>query len=309
METQGSQVAAKNRANMEIPISLVDLPADGGIRQHYNEVSLDELAKSTSDLGAIYPIMVRDKSGGRYELIVGSRRLRVAKKLGFEKIWATVLSGVDDRRRLEIAFAENLHREDLTPFEEARVILKFINDYKMSLGDIAKRVGRSEIFVRQRLQLLSLPREIQKMVAERKISLVQASTLAALNSPEEQVRLARKTIESDLADEELTTLVREGRKARPVVLEKPKRGRPPKSTEEKAQPKPKVKPASPKKPFGFRMGKLTGERLNLKVLGFARWLEAILPEVKQMPLPDRLAVQKPIRELMEVAKNYLPKDG
>lgn len=286
---------------VEVAVNSVDLPTDGGIRQYYNETTLDELGKSISDHGALYPIIVSSKAQGRYELVVGSRRLRIAKKLGFEKIQAVVLSSIDDQQRLEIALAENLHREDLTPFEEARVILKLINDYKTSLKDVAKKIGRSEIFVRQRLQLLSLPRQIQKMVAERKISLSHVSVLATLSSPEEQIRIAQEAAENDLAGDELTTLIQERRKEELTA----RRGRKPKSAgvaEKKTSPKPE--PVKPKK-IGWK--KFTAERVSLKVLGFVRWLEAVQPEMAKLSLLEQIATQKAIHELIAISNKFLPK--
>lgn len=214
------------------------------LRQTYDEGSLKELGMSIDERGLIYPILVDALPDETYGLIVGSRRLRSAKKLKLKTIPAVILNKMSTQEKLELALAENLHREDLTPFEEAWAILKLVNEYKLTLKQVAKCIKRDETFVRRRLQLLSLPQEVQGLVAEKKLNLTHVNTLTALTEPADQIRFARRIVEQHLNDGEFRTMIEE------------ELGRP-RTRKEKA---------------------FSWERSALKAKSFARYLGAVLPE-------------------------------
>lgn len=257
-----------SRKVVEISVSAVILPAFS-VRQSYDGEAMADLQQSVSEDGTFYPIIVRLKDG-KYELIAGSRRLRTVQKLGLAKINAIVLENIDDKRSLEIALIENVQRQGLTPFEEARVILKFVNEYKMSLQEIAKKIGRKENFLRQRIQLLSLPKEIQKMIAEKKLSMAHIDTLAGMVSPEAQIELAREAIEDELSPQELKLS-----KSEKIAEKKRVRAN---KVECKNAPA-EVSPLKSKKQ------KSTGKKVRLRITQFNNWLkEAIMSYNKYLPL-------------------------
>ena len=136
---------------------------DLNIRKFYNDDTLEELSRSFSEVGNLYPILVRPGNNGKYELIAGSRRLKAAEKSDLSHVPVCVISDIDDKGIIELALSENLQREDLTPFEEAEAIMRLMKDFNMGAGEIAKRIGRNIGFVRNRIKLLSLPEELQEM--------------------------------------------------------------------------------------------------------------------------------------------------
>lgn len=188
----------------EILVSAVRV-TDISLRKTYDEEKIGELGASIEEMGTLQLIIVRPTREGVYELIIGSRRLRVAQQKGVEKIIACVVSGVDDQMALEMALAENLHREDLTPFEEALAILKLFRDYHLSEQQVSERIGKSRRFIQRRLQLLSLPKEIQQLVSERKLGVRHVDTLAGLPNEEKQIEYAQKSVQEGFTADELCT--------------------------------------------------------------------------------------------------------
>src|SRR5437868_1776172 len=113
---------------VELSVSSIQ-PNKFPLRRFYDEEALRELGDSISEIGGIYPIVVRPTSrNGSFELIIGSRRLKSAQKRKEKTIEAVVLSGVDDRQSIVLALAENLKRTDLTPLEEATGFLTLLKD-------------------------------------------------------------------------------------------------------------------------------------------------------------------------------------
>ena len=95
-------------------------------------------------------------SDGRYQLIAGERRWRAAQRAGLATVPAVVRT-TDDVSAVEQALVENLHREDLTPLEEAAAYQQLIEDFELTHDDVAQRVGKSRSAVTNTLRLLGLP--------------------------------------------------------------------------------------------------------------------------------------------------------
>lgn len=259
---------------IDIDVNAIKVPKDG-LRRFYNEESIDELGKSLSQNGMLYPIIVKSIGGNKYELIAGSRRLRTAKKLELKKIAATVIPNIDDQRCLEIALTENMQREDLTPFEEAWAILKLTNDYKLGIDEIAERIGKSTSLVRQRIKLLSLPDEIQKLIAEKQLSIAQVNELVALRDLDDQLEFARATIEYGLSETELNTMI---------------------------QQKKKNKVMSPPKYL-----KISAKRLELRIISFSTFLSYLLDRKQDLNQDKMVEVRSALLRLIEVASKFADK--
>lgn len=249
----------------EIPIDVIDV-TDLNIRRFYTEATIGELGKSISATGQIYPIFVRPGSNGRYELVFGSRRLYAARLLRLEKITATV-ADVDDRQAIMLALSENIQREDLNPFEEAWGFLKLVNDHKMKLKDIADGVGYDEAYVRRRIQLISMPEEVQGFISQRQLGLAHVDALVRLGTPEDQVQFARSAARHGLSTVELSRMIKEsfGRKQ---------------TARKRTSPK-----------------ELSSEKVRLKIRGFTEWLENVLPNVLIMGGREVISIKVAIRDL------------
>jgi ParB family chromosome partitioning protein len=125
-------------------------------RRRFDEEALQALAASLRERGVLQPVLVRPRSGGRYELVAGERRLRAAQIAGLDTIPALV-SQHDDAESLELALIENMAREDLSPIEEARACAALVEELGLTREDVGRRVGRSRVAVSNLLRLLDLP--------------------------------------------------------------------------------------------------------------------------------------------------------
>ena len=133
-------------------------------RRRFEPEATTGLASSIKQQGLLQPIVVRPRQAGGYELIAGERRWRAAREAGLETLPALIREA-DDRDTLLLALVENVAREQLSPVEEARAYASLVDEFELSLGDVAEQVGRSKPAVSNRLRLLELPEEVLWMVA------------------------------------------------------------------------------------------------------------------------------------------------
>lgn len=190
---------------LEIPISAVG-PNPKQPRSQFDEQALDGLVSSIKEVGVLQPIVVR-KVGGTYELIVGERRLRAARKLGLASIPAVVRDS-DDITALQEALIENIHRADLGPIELAEAYRELLEELGATQEVVAERLGMSRSSIANTIRLLQLPEEVQAMVAEGRLQAGHARALLAIGDPEGQVSLAQRISAEDMSVREVEELVR-----------------------------------------------------------------------------------------------------
>ncbi len=191
----------------ELPVSEIR-PNTYQPREHFDEEALVSLAASIQAVGVLQPILVRQSGPQEYELIAGERRWRAARRAGLQTIPA-IVRPTEDVRSLEQALVENLHREDLTPLEEAAAYQQLIEEFGHTQEEVAQRVGKSRSAVANTLRLLHLPPSIQRLLAEGQISAGHARAL--LGSPDRvfQEQLARAVVSEHLTVREVEDRVRE----------------------------------------------------------------------------------------------------
>jgi ParB family chromosome partitioning protein len=160
-------------------------------RVHFDEESLAELAASIREIGVLQPVLVRSTGDNSYELIAGERRWRAARRAGLAVIPA-VVRPTDDIGSVEQALVENLHRQDLTPLEEAAAYQQLIEDFSMTHEQVAARVGKSRSAVSNTLRLMSLPAAIQALLADGRLSAGHARALLGTPDRAFQEQLARR---------------------------------------------------------------------------------------------------------------------
>jgi len=177
------------------------------IRIDYPEEPLLELSNSLETEGQLQPILVAHAEQDKFELIIGSRRLRAARQGGIPEIPALVIEADSPLNYLLIALSENLHREDLNFFEEAHAFLRLMKDYGLGVKEIAQRTHKSDHYVRSRMELLGMPDEVQALVAQKRLPLESIGVLAKLPTGEEQTYYANKTVSSRLSKAELRQLI------------------------------------------------------------------------------------------------------
>ena len=175
----------------ELPVGSI-VPNPNQPRVHFDEESLAELAASVREIGVLQPVLVRPAGeNGTYELIAGERRWRAARRAGLAVIPA-VIRTTDDLGSVERALVENLHRQDLTPLEEAAAYSQLIEDFSMTHEQVATRVGKSRSSITNTLRLLSLPAAIQALLADGRLSAGHAKALLGTPDRAFQEQLARR---------------------------------------------------------------------------------------------------------------------
>ena len=170
-------------------------------RRNFAEKEMQELVDSIKKYGIIQPLIVTEKDGGYYELIVGERRLRAAKLLNLASVPALVRMA-REQEKLEMALIENLQREDLNPIEMALAYRKLVDEFNLTQEEVSLQVGKSRSSVANILRLLNLPEEIQEALMEGKISEGHAKLLSGLEGETKQFTLFRRIIHNGLTTEE-----------------------------------------------------------------------------------------------------------
>lgn len=175
-------------------------------RSVFDAQRLEELASSIETHGIIQPLLVR-RHGEKYELIAGERRLRAAKLAGLAEVPAVVQDFADDRI-LELALIENIQREDLNPIETAQALERLHSEMNLSHEDIAARTGKDRTTITNMIRLLRLPREIQLLVAEHRLSMGHARAILGLPTPEMQTQVAEKAAAQGFSVRQVERLVK-----------------------------------------------------------------------------------------------------
>ena len=199
MESQIYESATKEEI-VEIPISELRVNPYQP-RKYFNDEALVELAASIKEHGVFQPIIVKQSIKG-YEIVAGERRFRASKIAGLEKIPA-IIRAFTDEQMMEIALLENLQRENLSAIEEAIAYKNMIEQLSLTQDELARKVGKSRSHITNILGLLRLPKEVQQMVAEDKISMGHARVLSKLESDEKIIEMAHQIIDSKLPVREL----------------------------------------------------------------------------------------------------------
>ena len=165
-------------------------------RTVFDNKSLSELASSIKEYGVFQPIIVKKSIKG-YELIAGERRLRASKIAGLETIPAIVRQ-LDDGKMAEIALLENLQRENLNVLEEAKAYKKLIEELDLTQEELARKVSKSRSHITNIIGILRLPKEVQEMILENKLTMGHARTLSKLDDDNEIIKMAKEIVESGL---------------------------------------------------------------------------------------------------------------
>jgi ParB family chromosome partitioning protein len=152
----------------------------------------------------LQPLVVRKAEPG-YELIIGERRLRAAQQAGLERV-PVVIKEVNDAETLEMALVENIQREELTPIEEALAYRQLMEEFHLTQEEVATRVGKSRPVVTNLLRVLTLPDEIKEAVDRGNLSVGHARALLSLETPDQQIELARRVMRQGLSVRETEAL-------------------------------------------------------------------------------------------------------
>jgi ParB family chromosome partitioning protein len=177
-------------------LAIADLsPNPEQPRTIFDETALSELAASIRQYGIIQPLVVTPVQGG-YHIIAGERRFRAAKKAGLKTV-PTIVRTTQEQEKLELAILENVQRVDLSPLEQAVSIERLHQQFSLTYGEIAKRLGKAETTVHNIVRLLQLPAEAREALKDGAISEGHARQVLALKGmPEAQADLVRLILQN-----------------------------------------------------------------------------------------------------------------
>ena len=178
MEATAIQTNSANVQEATISLALIQ-PSNNNPRKNFDEQSLTELADSISRQGILHAIGVRPIAGtDRYEIVYGERRYRASLIAGKEDIKATVYTDLSDDEAEQNAIAENLHRQDITPMEEAETLKAAIDSGRYDYATLATQIGKSETYIRTRIKLTTLIPEIARLIDTEEITVAVATEIS-----------------------------------------------------------------------------------------------------------------------------------
>lgn len=181
----------------EVPIEMICVNPEQP-RKSFGEDELFELRDSIKEFGVIQPVILKkDDFSGLYTIIAGERRLRAAKLAGLTKVPAIVRE-VDDKDSAIIALVENVQREDLGYMEEAQAYQRLMEDYGLTQGELADRVGKKQSTISNKIRLLALPEDIQKLLVGNRLTERHARALLRISDNETRRMVINKIVAHNL---------------------------------------------------------------------------------------------------------------
>ncbi|KIO67686.1 hypothetical protein B4064_1704 [Caldibacillus thermoamylovorans] len=174
-------------------------------RKIFSDEAIEELKQSILEHGILQPLIVRKSIKG-YEIVVGERRYRAAKMAGLD-IVPVVVRDLNDQQMMELAVLENLQREDLTPIEEGAAYQMLMDQLHITQEQLAKRLGKSRPHIANHVRLLSLPKEIQQLIIDGKLSMGHGRALLGLKKKDKIKPVVDKVIKEQLNVRQLEQLV------------------------------------------------------------------------------------------------------
>ena len=184
-----------NKEIMNIKVESI-FPNTYQPRKFFNEEALNELSQSMIEHGIIQPITVR-RMGDKFELVAGERRWRAARMAELEFVPCNVID-ITDTESAELALLENLQREDLNFMEEAEAYYNLINDHKFTQEELAKRMGKKQSTIANKLRLLKLSDKVRILCLENNLTERHARALLSLPNEELQLKVVKKVIANSL---------------------------------------------------------------------------------------------------------------
>ncbi len=203
---------------IQVPIESID-PPHSPLRVSYEgeEGELEELGRSMLETGQMSPIQVFEESG-RYRCVTGDRRFRAAKAVEATHVWITVIDPRDEIGTIALQIEENIHRKSLDPYEEAAAYQRML-ELGLTIAQIAPRVRKNELYVRERLQFASAASGVHEYVVTGELTPKKAALIARIPDGEEQVSMARSAVASGFTTAQVRDAVEH-------VQFSPRRGKP-----------------------------------------------------------------------------------
>lgn len=196
------------RSAKPVPIEFLK-PNPAQPRKRFEDSAIDSLVKSIEEKGILQPILVRrhPTESNAYEIVAGERRWRAAQRANIHEV-PVIIKDLSDADTLEFALIENIHREDLTPLEEAEGYQRLIDEFGHTQEVLSKTVSKSRSHIANTLRLLNLSEEIKSMIDDGLLSAGHGRCLIGIENAEE---VAHIIIEKGLSVRQTEELVKQGK--------------------------------------------------------------------------------------------------
>lgn len=165
-------------------------------RTHFEKEKIQELAVSIQQNGLLQPVVVRPYNG-KYQIVVGERRYRACQLAGLEEV-PCIVQVYDEEQTATAALVENIQRENLSPIEEALAYQQLLDTQDITQEQLAKKVGKKQSTIANKLRLLQLPMTVQEAVRRKDITERHARALLKLDSTAKQNNMLREIMAKGL---------------------------------------------------------------------------------------------------------------
>lgn len=201
-------------------IALTDIrPNQYQPREIFNDEKLEELSRTIQEHGLIQPIILRKAKDKQYEIIAGERRFRAVQLLGWQDVSA-IVTEMSDKETASVALIENLQREELTSIEEAKAYQKLMQMNDITQDTLAKRIGKSQSFVANKLRLLKLADPVKQALLQNDITERHGRSLLGLSEEKQSEYLKRikeesltvKEVEQEIKKETATEIPKKAKR-------------------------------------------------------------------------------------------------
>ena len=196
------------------PLKILQIPLEKIMvnpeqpRKIFSETELVELSESIREYGVLQPVLVRAAENGFYTIIAGERRFRAAGLAGLSFLPAIVKEMEDEQAAL-IALVENVQRENLNYIEEARAYKKLMEEFHLTQSEIAQKVGKQQSTISNKIRILSLPSEIQDILAEHNLTERHARALLRIPGDNDRKKIISKIVKNNLNVKQSEKLINE----------------------------------------------------------------------------------------------------
>jgi ParB family chromosome partitioning protein len=213
-ESENASINGYGTAERRVPIERVT-PNPDQPRKQFSKEDLDDLAASIREKGIIQPLIVREVSSGRFEIVAGERRWRAAQLAQLHEL-PIIVRDFTDSEVLEVAIIENIQRADLNAVEEAAGYRQLMDKFGHTQEKMAEALGKSRSHIANLLRLLNLPDAVQDMLRSGDLSAGHARALIPAVDP---LRLARQIVKDGLSVRATEELVKRSLRPAPSADE------------------------------------------------------------------------------------------
>lgn len=224
-----SQSENKTRDSSSLPLETIVLPKNQP-RRYFDPQKLEQLKRSIKEYGILEPLIVRPLEDNKYELVAGERRYRAATELNLTEV-PVVVRDLSDKEAIQVALIENLQREDLNPIEETQGILNLLSvELDLSIDKVKSLLSQMkhaaddsghnvmpkesnlveqiftslgkmtwESYVKNRLTLLNLPKELLQALEKGSIEYTKAKAIAQIKDEKQRKSLLKEATTQNLS--------------------------------------------------------------------------------------------------------------